>query len=205
MIHFGLLQWLTCRIIDLSRWRSHIAVHGICSWKCLSVKLHKITNIIALSHYQLAKNWNLITGRSGLDVNGSCSKSLQGSLLNEYTYSYTVHTQLVPWCCKSDDWIQQAFIVWMFSNSIICHLICTEAEAHLRFHNNGDTPVGGPEEAWSVCSCVLHCTGGLQKIPDYWLLKNGNSVAGGAILIISMIRLKRQMRLQTLVPFVSIV
>lgn len=27
--------------------------------------------------------------------------------------------------------------------------------------------------------CVILCTGGLQKTPDYWLLENGNSVAEG--------------------------
>lgn len=176
------------------------------------------------SHHQLAKNWNLISGWGSFspasssplpwpfdklkqwaaDVN-RCSKSPQASLLEEYTYSYTVHTQLVPWCCKSNDWNQQAFIVWMFTNSIIWHLICTEAEAQLRFHNNWDTPVGGPRAAWSVCSCVLYCAQEDYRrllITGYWKM---DIVWLRAIFIISTIGIKRQMRLQTLAPFVSIV
>lgn len=152
MIHFGLLQWLTHRIINLSQsCRSHIPVH---SWKCPSVKLHKITDITALSHYQVGKNCHL---NAGIRCKRIMIKGSLGFFTEKvYIFIYhTIHIQLVPWCCKSDNRNQQAFIVWMFANSIICHLICTEAEAQLRFHNNGNSPVGGPEAAWRVCSCVL--------------------------------------------------
>lgn len=91
----------------------------------------------------------------------------------------------------------------MCTNSIIWYLICTEAEAQLRFHNKGETPVGGPRAARSVRSCVLSCAQEDYRrrlITGYWKKER---VWLRAIFIISMIRIKRQMGLQTLAPFVS--
>lgn len=174
MIHFGLLHWLTCGIIHLTQqWRSHIVVHWTCSWKCLSVRLHKTMNIRQFFTTNLLKIrvWSLAEAvsfqlhphhSSGHSVNSNYG-SKRKRMLRVSTGFITQRVYTFLFCTHSTSALMlqvrqlKSGYVWMFTSSIICHIICTETEAQIRFYNRGGTPVGGPQAAWSVNSCVLYC------------------------------------------------